>query len=392
MTKSWEELYADLHDAYEDTRQTKVHSSAHIEFELDLEQILHRICSDIYQRKYAPDAAKRFLCEDPVKREVFCSSFSHRVVCRLLYNYLSPLLEPGFIYDSYSCQKGKGTQLGRKRFAHHIRSCSGNYHYRTYVLKGDLSGYFMSIDREILLNIVMDRIGRRLKRTGVEIDLDLVEYLTTLIIRRDPLKNCITIGPESDFDGIPPQKLMKNAPPGVGLAIGDITSQLFSNVYLDELDRYVKRVLKCKHYGRYVDDFYVVSRNREYLLTVKKQIDTFLRQRLHLALHPLKTRVIPVHMGVLFLGALVLPHRVYVRTRTLKRFHAALYKLEQQCIRSSNPSEEELEHMRSVLNSYLGHLRHFKAYREVMKALAHSPVMKYFEFSGDQAFLLKPPV
>lgn len=387
MTKSWGELYSDLRAAYEDTRQTKVNSNAHVEYEVDLELNLHNTCSDIYNWCYDPGPAKRFLCEEPVKREIFCSSFSHRVVCRLLYNYLAPVLEPTFIYDSYSCQKGKGTQFGRDRFAHQIRSCTENYQYPAYALEGDLSGYFMSIDRRILLDIVLLRVRKRLNdkdifgnRFGDILDMDLIEYLTTLIIMRDPLKDCQLIGCEEDFADIPPQKLMENAPEGVGLAIGDITSQLFSNVYLDELDRFVKRQLKCKYYGRYVDDFHVVSRNKLYLLYVRMQIECFLRVRLRLKLHPHKTRIVRVDMGVMFLGAMVLPFRVYVSTRTVKKFHVKMNAIERRCMREEVPSAEELMHMRSVINSYLGHMMHFKARNIVQETLKDSPINKYFSF------------
>ena len=385
MTITWNQLYGDLEGAYRDTRLSKINSNAHVEFEVDLEINLHNICSDIFYRRYNPEPAKRFLCEDPVKREIFCSAFSHRIVCRLLYNYLAPILEPTFIFDSYSCQKLKGTQFGRNRFAHHIRSCSRNYKYKAFVLHGDLSGYFMSINRSILLGIVLERIEKRLDDLDIfghpfreSIDIDMVTYLTTLIILRDPLKDCQIIGNEEDFEGIPPQKLLQNAPPGVGLAIGDITSQLFSNVYLDELDRHVKRKLKCKHYGRYVDDFYIVSRNKQFLKQVRILIEEFLKVRLRLTLHPHKTRIEQADHGILFLGAMVAPFRVYVSTRTVRRFHVKLNRLEQKCFGDNVPCAQDLLQMRSVINSYLGHFRHFNSYNILRESFEGSPLLKYF--------------
>lgn len=390
MTKTWDELYTDLQCAYEDTRKSKVNSNAHIEFEVDLELNLHNICSDIMQRRYDPEPAKRFLCKDPVEREIFCSAFSHRVVCRLLYNYLAPVLEPTFIYDSYSCQKNKGTQFGRERFAHHLRSCSQNYIYPVHVLHGDLSGYFMSIVREILLGIVLGRIRKRLDDKDIfgnpfreSLDMELVEYLCTLIILRDPLKGCLIIGTEEDFENIPPQKLMQNAPPGVGLAIGDITSQLFSNVYLDEFDRFVKRELKCKHYGRYVDDFYIICLDKNYLVYVRIRIEVFLRERLHLTLHPTKTRIERAEMGVLFLGCMVLPFREYVSTRTVKRFHVKINMLERKCLQSETLMADDLLQMRSVINSYLGHFMHFKAHNILEDTFEGSPLLQYFTIDKD---------
>jgi len=388
MSITYEELYSDLFQAYLDTRKTKKKSEAHIEFYVDLEFNLHRICSAIMAREYDPGRAKRFLCEDPVKREVFCSCFAHRVVCRLLYNYLRPLLEPTFIHDSYSCQVGKGTHVGRERFVHHIRSCSGNYTRRAFVLKGDLSGYFMSIDRKILQQIVMTNVRKRLscrdtlnRRFRDILDMDLIEYLVELVILRDPLKNCIVIGTEADFADIPPQKLLQNAPPGVGLAIGDITSQLFSNVYMNEFDQFAKRALHCKHYGRYVDDFYVVSCDKHFLQHVKVAMEAYLRRELHLKLNMQKTRIVKADYGVEFLGAVVLPFRVYASERTVKRFYAKVAELEKACMADGFPRRGDLPHMRSVLNSYLGHLQHFNAYNLVRLRLANSPLNRYFAFT-----------
>ncbi len=388
MTTDYEALYHDLFVAYLDTRKTKKKSDAHIEFYVDLEFSLHQICAAIMAREYDPGRSKRFLCADPVKREVFCSSFSHRVVCRLLYNYLRPLLEPTFIYDSYSCQVDKGTHLGRERFVRHIRSCSENYTRTAYVLKGDLSGYFMSINREILLRVVLTRVYKRLHCRDVQgrrfkdiLDMDLVDYLIKLIILRDPLKNCIIIGSEADFAGIPPQKLLQNAPPGVGLAIGDITSQLFSNVYLNEFDQYVKRGLHCKHYGRYVDDFYIVSCDKLFLQRMNLLMEAYLRQKLHLKMNMQKTRIVKADYGVEFLGAVVLPFRVYASERTIKRFYNKLKELEDACMVEGFPRRGDLSHVLSVLNSYLGHLQHFNTYNVVSRRLANSILNRYFSFT-----------
>ena len=300
---------------------------------------------------------------------------------------VDPMLEPTFIYDSYSCQKGKGTQLGRERFAHHIRSCTENFRYTAFVLEGDISGYFMSIVREQLLEIVLGRFHKRLDDRDIfgqkfrdVLDVDLIEYLIRLIILRDPLRDCVIIGTEADFDSIPPQKLLKNAPPGVGIAIGDITSQLFSNIYMDELDRFVKRVLKVKHYCRYVDDWRVASRDRQYLECVRREIEAFMNDYLCLTLHPHKTRIVSTEMGIPFLGAMVLPHRTYVSERTVKRFHVKMNRIERVCMQEEVPYIDELLHMRDVINSYLGHLMHFKSHNILQEQFTGSPILKYFSF------------
>ena len=324
---------------------------------------------------------------EPVKREIFASPFAHRVVCRLLYNYIAPMFEARMIHDSYSCRVGKGVFVGIRRFEHHLRSCTRNYSQAAYVLKLDLRGYFMSIDRWVLHGVLMrelDANWRKVSGNGRRwcdrLDRGLIDYLIRVILFRNPVSDCIVLGQQSGWDGLPPSKSLFHAPENVGLPIGDITSQLFSNILLDQMDRFVKRNLRCRHYGRYVDDFYVVHASRRYLKSLTACLQWFLQSELHLTLHPDKIVLQPYHYGVAFLGAYVKPYRRYATKSSVERFRRKIRVLEAEC-RRGELTYVRLLGIRSVLNSYCGYFCHFKAYGMLRTQFGKSPLRKFFDFT-----------
>lgn len=214
----------------------------------------------------------------------------------------------------------------------------------------------------------------------------MTDFLLRAILFRNPVENCRIIGSLSDWNDLPPSKSLLKSPPGVGLPIGDLTSQLFSNIYLDMLDEYAKRTLKCRHYGRYVDDFYIVHSSRNYLRGLIPRLRDYLSSELHLTLHPDKIVLQHSTKGVSFLGAIVRPHRRYPAMRTVGLFRKAMKRLEQECF-EAEPSFECLARMLPVINSYCGHLMHFKAYRILDRQFGASPLRKYFRF---HAIMPKP--
>ena len=374
------DLLTDLFRAYYDARKHKRNTESQLAFEMDLEHNLIVLYEQIRDRAYRPSPGICFITDRPVKREIFASPFRDRIVHHLLFNYLAPLFERQMIYDSYSCRKGKGTLKGIERFEHHMRSWTQNYTRSAYVLKLDLKGYFMSIDKGLLYAIIGRTIER--KKSVVNFDRDLADFLIRAILFRNPVENCRIVGSPSEWNGLPPSKSLLKSPPGVGLPIGDLTSQLFSNIYLDRLDEYVKRTLKCRHYGRYVDDFYIVHPSRNYLRGLIPCLRDYLSSKLHLTLHPDKIVLQHYTKGASFLGALVQPYRRYPTARTVGLFHTAMKNLERECLEGV-PTSERLAQMLSVINSYCGHLGHFKAYRILEAQFASSPLRKYFRFTRD---------
>ena len=326
------DLLTDIFTAYYCARQNKRNTSSQVRFERSLSDNLIALYTDIIRDHYRVGRSMCFVVKDPVFREVFAASFRDRIVHHLLYNWLVPVFEPTFIYDSYSCRKGKGTHFGVNRLEHHIRSCSDNYKRPCHILKLDIEGYFMSIDRQKLYDLIVSRLSSYSVRYKCPFDISLALRLLSLVIFNDPIRGCYRKGKISDWDKIPHSKSLFYAKPGCGLPIGNLTSQLFSNIYLSGLDNYVKRDLKFRHYGRYVDDFYLVSNFRDELLSAIPLIREFLSSSLGLCLHPRKIHITTAEKGVRYLGNVLKPYSRYVFPGTYRRTYAHyLEVLTQEC-------------------------------------------------------------
>lgn len=224
----------------------------------------------------------------------------------------------------------------------------------------------MNINKSILLSecrsILHKMRKRRSSTNGARwcdvVDFSFVDYLLETIINTNPIENCRVVGSVDDWNGLPVEKSLYHAPIGCGLPIGNLSSQLFSNVYMNVFDQYVKRQLRCAHYGRYVDDAFVVSGDSDYLRSLIPQLSAFLEYRLHLKIHPNKTQIYNARYGVEFLGAFIKPFRTYVSSSSLRRMARRMKTL---------PMDNAL-HLESSVNSYLGVMSHYDCYclRRVM--------------------------
>jgi hypothetical protein len=356
-------LLEDLFTAYYDARRNKRNTANQLKFELKLEENLLHLYHQLVERTYKVGRSVAFIIEEPVKREVFAAGFADRVIHHLYFNYVNEIFERTFIEDSYSCRIGKGTSRGIERIDHHIRSCSANYTRDCYILKLDLSGYFMGISRQILYDKVvgtLNKCAERRNSCGIlfseALDYDLLMYLTREIVFHNPISNCFIRGDMSEWEGLPPDKSLFHSPEGCGLPIGNLTSQLFSNVYLNDLDRYVKRELKVEHYGRYVDDFFLVHPSIHFMNEKKEQIKTYLKEKMAIRLHPRKVYLQHVRRGVTFLGAIIKSHRIYPAQRTVSNFKKALAK-------GIKYYEEHPNLLVQTINSYLGFMLHNKSFK-----------------------------
>jgi hypothetical protein len=385
------DLLGDIFQAYFDARKYKRNTNSQLAFEMDCEHNLLELYEEIRQRTYVPSRAVCFLVYHPVKREIFASQFRDRVVHHLLYNYLAPIFELRLIYDCYSCRKGKGTSFGIDRFEHHIRSCSDNYRKQAWILKLDVRGYFMSIDRHKLYTLVVKTLNKYWKsrtddgrKWGECMDKETILYLLHHIIFRDPASNCEVRGNKKDWNDLPPSKSLLRSPQGVGLPIGDLTSQLFSNIYMHELDVFIKETLRCKHYGRYVDDFFIVHESKAYLRDQIPVIRDFLWKELGLTLHPNKIYLQECRKGASFLGGIIKPYRRYAASRSIKSFSRAVDRISATIKSQNEPMDKQwLVQQRSILNSYLGYLSGYKSHKIVFRRLIYSPVLQYFNLPSD---------
>ena len=373
MTLTREQLMDDLMAAYLDARRHKRNKPYQLRFEANLRHNITYLCDALMRRDYRALPSDCFIITEPKKREVFAAHFRDRVVHHLYYNYTHRLFERTFIHDCYSCIKGRGTHFGINRLRQHVISESRNYTRPCHVLKMDIRGYFMSINRQRLLEISLaslenmagHKVGKYRNTLWADVvDMDFLRYLTREIVLLDPTKDCRIIGKPSEWAGLPREKSLFHSPKGCGLPIGNLTSQLYSNVYLNEFDQFMKRQMHCTHYGRYVDDFYVVGHDRAWLESLVKPASGFLAERLGLTINDGKTEILPVERGIEFLGGFVLPHRVYISRGTLLRMDEKLFALEQSTDR---------DHIAKALNSYCGVLSHWDSFnvRQLMLLKRH---------------------
>lgn len=356
-----QQLLVDLYKAYKDARRHKRKRFYQLSFELDFETELVALRDELVERRYTPAPSTCFIINDPKQREIFAAEFRDRVVHHLYYNYTCALFERTFIADSYSCRKGKGTHYGFKRLQHHIRSVSRNYTRPCFVLKMDIMGYFMHISRERLFDICKDALLRMAdrpsdcagKRWCDKLDYSLLLYLSQVIIMNDPLEGCKIKGSAADWCGLPRNKSLFHSGCGQGLPIGNLTSQLFSNVYMNVIDQFVKRNIRGVRYGRYVDDAFFVSPYKGELRDIVPVVSDFLREALCLKVHPHKLFIREARYGVEFLGGYAKPHRSYIANRSLSRMKRKVSLL---------PVDGDIKRLRASVNSFLGVLSHYASF------------------------------
>ena len=350
-------LLEDLYRAYLSARAHKRGKEYQVRFEMNQERELVKLRDELLTRTYEPRPSSCFIVHDPKMREVFAAAFRDRIVHHLFYNYTHEAFERTFIADSYSCVVGRGTHYGIERLKRHIRSCSRNWSRDAYVLKLDIRGYFMHIDREILLARCREILAKARARRGDAAfggaSAGFVDYLLEKICLLDPLEDCRVIGDREEWRKLPKDKSLFRSEKGCGLPIGNLSSQLFSNVYLGMLDEYVKRELKVRHYGRYVDDVFIVAETKDELKALIGPIRSFLRERLRLELSERKTRISAVRHGVEFLGAFVKPFRTYVSGRTLQRIRRHV---------NSVTARMRPARAQAIVNSSLGVLSHYESF------------------------------
>jgi len=349
-----------LFQAYFDARKNKRNTINALAFEKHFEANIFAIYHEILDGRYKPEKSICFIVDKPVKREIFAAHFRDRVIHHFIYNNIAPIFDKTFINDSYSCRKGKGTHFGIKRVDHFIRSCSQNYKNDCYILKLDIKGYFMAMDKQLLLNKINHILNN--KQHCIDFDLSLTNYLIEQTINANPVNNCTIKGRKSDWDGLPKDKSLFTANSGCGLPIGNLTSQLFGNIYLNDFDHFVKKELKIKYYGRYVDDFLLVHNDKTYLKAIIPVMKEYLLDKLKLTLHPDKVYLQHFTKGVNYLGANIKPHRIYISQRTKGNFYNSIVK-HNEVIKNKKPNIEELVNFISSMNSYLGIMKHYKTFK-----------------------------
>lgn len=266
---------------------------------------------DLAAGTYQHGGYHHFKIADPKPRDIHKASVRDRLVHHALYRQLYPFFDTTFVADSYSCRLGKGTHKAMNRFRSFARKVSANDTRTCWVLKCDIRKFFASIDQKALLKIVEKYIPDR-----------RVCGLITNITR--------------SFSSTEKEK---------GLPLGNLTSQLLVNIYMNEFDQFMKHHLKVKYYVRYADDFVVLSHDRNHLLKIFPYMEVFLREKLKLEMHPGKISIATLASGIDFLGWVHFPDHRVLRASTKRRMLRAV---------NGSPSE-------ATVASYRGMLRHGNA-------------------------------
>lgn len=337
-----------LFKAYLDCRKHKRSTINALMFEYNLEQNLLKLYEDLISGEYEIGQSICFIVLYPKPREVWAADFRDRIVHHLIYNEIKDRFYNRFIKDTYSCIPERGTTNAVKTVKKHAASVTENYTRTAYFLKADLKNFFVSIDKNILYSEIQKLVPE-----------EWVLKLIKQVIFHNPKNNVCIKSPSYKFDYLPKYKSLWYTPSEKGLPIGNLTSQFFSNVYLNVLDQYVKHHLKCKYYCRYVDDFVIMHEDPKYLNSVHKDLTKFLKEKLALELHQHKKLINKVDKGIDFVGFVVKPYRTSLRQKTIKRIF--------KTIREQKTNEhwfykEELERFVSTINSYLGMLRSTNGY------------------------------
>lgn len=380
MLLTRKKLLRDLYVAYYDARKHKAKRSYVRLWEKNLKENMESLCDDLLARRYQPQRSKCFIVDYPKKREIFAAMFRDRIVHHLYFNYTHGLYERTFIQDSYSCIKGRGTHYGIGRVTDFCRKESRNWQRKCYAMHLDIRGYFMHIVRKRLLEIATGSLRKMAthrwqdgKTWSDVLDMDFLTWLTEVIVMLDPRENCIIVGDKENWEGLDPAKSMLHLEDGLGLPIGNLTSQLFSNVYLNPFDQFMKRELKCRYYGRYVDDAIIVSHDKEWLLSLVPRIQAYLKAELGLELHMGKLHISEVHHGIEFLGSYIRPYRTYASRKTLERMEKKIALLD---------FTKPWKVLRSV-NSYLGIFQHTASYRIRRRIFMREEYLKIGIFNAD---------
>jgi len=303
------------------------------QFEFNLEDNLFRLHYELESGAYHHSDYTSFYVQDPKLRHIHKACVWDRVLHQAVFRVLDPIFDRKFIFDSYSCRLNKGTHKAVNRLKEFSCRLSGNNHKNIFALKCDIRKFFDSIDQSILLSLIEKRIQ----------DKRAIVLVSEIIKSFEKATN-------------------------KGLPLGNVTSQLFANIYLNELDQFAKHRLKAKYYLRYCDDFIILGGNKNGLINMLYLIDDFLKEKLKLDLYFDKVDVRKYHQGIDFLGYAVLPHHRVLRTKTKRRMFRKMKKRHQD-FKDGLVSEESFN---QSIQSYLGVLIHCQGYRikkDLMKML-----------------------
>jgi len=342
--KSVKNLYPLIYDferlyyAYCQAKLNKRYKQEVLRFTANLEENLIDIQNSLIHKTYKVGKYREFYVFDPKKRLIMALPFRDRVVQWAIYSILNPIFAKGYITDSHGCVMQRGTLSAVKRLQYWLRKV-GKTPKKYYYLKLDISKYFYRVDHSILLDIISRKVA----------DPDVLWLLDTIVNSEDTAFGL----PQGYAAHETDERLYEK-----GMPIGNLTSQMFANIYLNELDQYIKRVLGVRYYIRYMDDMIILSSDKAELHRLKQEIEVFLDEKLRLSLND-KTYIRPITLGIDFLGYKVWPTHVKLRKSSALKMKKRLKYIQKQYARG----EIDFEKANSTVQSYLGIMSHCDSLR-----------------------------
>ena len=322
--KSYNRLYPkifefeNLHKAYLLARRNKRYKRGVLEFGLNMEEFLIQIQNELIWKTYQTGDYHTFYVYEPKKREINALAFKDRVVQHALNSVIEPIFDRIFIYDSYACRKKKGIHGGVERTTQFLQKISRT-NENIYILKADIEKYFQSVDHKILYQLITRKIKCR----------------DTLWLIREII----------DSGG------------NRGIPIGNLTSQLFANIYLNQLDHFIKEELGVRYYIRYMDDFIILDKNKMRLQNYRITINQFLVKKLHIRFNE-RTAVFPSKQGIDFLGYRIWKTHRLLRTKSIIRFKRKLRFFQ----RKYRENKLDFDSINFSIQSWIGHAKHANTY------------------------------
>lgn len=330
--------FENLHDAYKKAIKCKRYRPDVMEYTDKLEENLIELQNQLIWHTYKVGRYNIFYVYEPKKRMIMSLQFKDRVAQHAIYTQLNPYFEKQFIFDSYACRVGKGTHRAVNRL-HNWMKQTDRKPQKWYYLKLDISKYFYRVDHEILIDILKRKIA----------DEELLDLLS-IIINCEDTHFGLPLG--ADVGNVAYDELLGE----VGLPIGNLTSQMFANLYLNELDQFCKHKLKLKYYIRYMDDIIILHHDKKFLERVKQEIAAFLEDNLRLQLNN-KTCIRPTSMGVEFVGFRIWSTHIKLRKKTAKKIKRRLKYL----FGAYAAGEIDRETLERSIASYNGIMQHFNS-------------------------------
>ena len=308
-----------------------------VRYNYSLESNLVELQNRLINGTWYPGPFRKFKVFEPKERIIHAPCYPDRVLHHALVQVILPCFERKFIYSSFACRLDKGTHAASNYLTNMIRSAHDCY-TSTFVLKADISKYFYSIDHEILLNIISKTIG----------DPKIFEIIRRLVTKASCVDN------------------------NVGLPLGALTSQLFANVYLDQLDHYVKDDLSMKYYVRYMDDFVILFDDKQYLRKLLDSISKFLREKLKLKLNR-KTCIFPVNQGVDFSGYRHWITHTLPRKRNIVNAKKRFIELSNKSYHTNKDITDKIRGSVASFKGYMDHCNGHRSYESTLKYLNVKP-------------------